>query len=80
MQGTTSQTLRSWPTLSPARAQAAWALAALVLVLLGLLMLDLLTMPVAAANNPQQSWGFGGEPPEAVMKDSGTRDDRGSIP
>jgi hypothetical protein len=25
-------------------------------------------------NNPQQSWGFGGEPPEAVMKDSGTRD------
>ena len=26
------------------------------------------------ANNPQQSWGFGGEPPEAVMKDSGTRD------
>jgi hypothetical protein len=26
------------------------------------------------ANDPQQSWGFGGEPPEAVMKDSGTRD------
>ena len=26
------------------------------------------------ANNPQQSWGFEGEPPEAVMKDSGTRD------
>ena len=26
------------------------------------------------ANNPQQSWGFGGEPPEAVIKDSGTRD------
>jgi len=29
---------------------------------------------VVVANNPQQSWGFGGEPPEAVMKDSGTRD------
>jgi hypothetical protein len=27
-----------------------------------------------AANNPQQSWGFEGEPPEAVTKDSGTRD------
>jgi hypothetical protein len=26
------------------------------------------------ANNPQQSWGFEGEPPKAVMKDSGTRD------
>jgi integrase len=26
------------------------------------------------ANNPQQSWGFDGEPPEAVMKDSGTSD------
>jgi poly-gamma-glutamate synthesis protein (capsule biosynthesis protein) len=26
------------------------------------------------ANNPQQSWGFDGEPPEAVIKDSGTRD------
>jgi hypothetical protein len=26
------------------------------------------------ANNPQQSWGFEGEPPEAVMKDSRTRD------
>ena len=26
------------------------------------------------ANDPQQSWGVGGEPPEAVMKDSGTRD------
>ena len=26
------------------------------------------------ANDPQQSWGFGWEPPEAVMKDSGTRD------
>src|SRR6516164_10371302 len=26
------------------------------------------------ANNPQQSWGFEGEPPEAVRKDSGTRD------
>jgi hypothetical protein len=25
------------------------------------------------ANNPQQSWGFEGEPPEAVIKDSGTR-------
>ena len=25
-------------------------------------------------NNPQQSWGFKGEPPKAVMKDSGTRD------
>src|SRR5215467_7028537 len=25
------------------------------------------------ANNPQQSWGFEGEPPEAVTKDSGTR-------
>jgi hypothetical protein len=25
-------------------------------------------------NNPQQSWGFDGEPPKAVMKDSGTRD------
>jgi len=29
---------------------------------------------VGEANDPQQSWGFGGEPPEAVMKDSGTRD------
>ena len=27
-----------------------------------------------AANNPQQSWGFEGEPPEAVIKDFGTRD------
>ena len=27
----------------------------------------------APANNPQQSWGFEGEPPEAVIKDSGTR-------
>jgi hypothetical protein len=26
------------------------------------------------ANDPQQSWGFEGEPPEAVIKDSGTRD------
>ena len=26
------------------------------------------------ANNPQQSWGFEGEPPEAVIKDFGTRD------
>ena len=26
------------------------------------------------ANNPQQSWGFDEEPPEAVMKDAGTRD------
>jgi hypothetical protein len=26
-----------------------------------------------AANNPQQSWGFEWEPPEAVIKDSGTR-------
>jgi hypothetical protein len=26
------------------------------------------------ANNPQQSWGFEGEPPEAVTKDFGTRD------
>jgi hypothetical protein len=26
------------------------------------------------ANNPQQSRGFEGEPPEAVIKDSGTRD------
>jgi adenine-specific DNA methylase len=25
------------------------------------------------ANNPQQSWGFDGEPPEAVIKESGTR-------
>ena len=25
------------------------------------------------ANNPQQSWGFEGEPPEAVIKNSGTR-------
>jgi hypothetical protein len=25
-------------------------------------------------NNPQQSWGFEGEPPEAVIKDFGTRD------
>jgi hypothetical protein len=23
------------------------------------------------ANDPQQSWGFEGEPPKAVMKDSG---------
>jgi hypothetical protein len=22
---------------------------------------------MASINNPQQSWGFGGEPPEAVM-------------
>jgi hypothetical protein len=29
---------------------------------------------MAAANNPQQSWGFDGEPPEAVIKVSGTRD------
>jgi hypothetical protein len=29
---------------------------------------------VVAANDPQQSWGFEGEPPEAVIKDSGTRD------
>ena len=28
----------------------------------------------AGANNPQQSWGFEGEPPEAVIKDSVTRD------
>jgi hypothetical protein len=27
----------------------------------------------AKANNPQQSWGFDGEPPEAVIKGSGTR-------
>ena len=26
------------------------------------------------ANNPQRSWEFEGEPPKAVMKDSGTRD------
>jgi hypothetical protein len=26
------------------------------------------------ANNPQQSWGFDGEPPEAVIKESGTTD------
>jgi hypothetical protein len=26
------------------------------------------------ANTPQQSWGFDGEPPEAVIKESGTRD------
>jgi hypothetical protein len=26
------------------------------------------------ANNPQQSWGFEGEPPEAVIKDSGKGD------
>jgi hypothetical protein len=32
------------------------------------------TTPTEIANNPQQSWGFGGEPPEAVIKDSGTRD------
>jgi len=25
----------------------------------------------AAANDPQQSWGFVGEPPKAVIKDSG---------
>jgi hypothetical protein len=31
-----------------------------------------LTKP-SPANNPQQSWGFEGEPPEAVMKDSRTR-------
>ena len=29
---------------------------------------------VPQINNPQQSWGFEGEPPKAVMKDSGTRD------
>ena len=28
----------------------------------------------ASPMNPQQSWGFDGEPPEAVMKDSATRD------
>jgi hypothetical protein len=28
----------------------------------------------SSANNPQQSWGFEGEPPEAVIKDSRTRD------
>jgi hypothetical protein len=28
---------------------------------------------IRKANNPQQSWGFEGEPPEAVIKDSGTR-------
>jgi hypothetical protein len=28
----------------------------------------------STANNPQQSWGFAGEPPEAVIKDFGTRD------
>jgi hypothetical protein len=27
-----------------------------------------------AANNPQQSWGFEGEPPEAVIKDLGMSD------
>src|SRR5262245_37367610 len=30
--------------------------------------------PKTEANNPQQSWGFEGEPPEAVTKDTGTRD------
>ena len=29
---------------------------------------------VSEANNPQQSWGFEGEPPEAVIGDPGTRD------
>jgi hypothetical protein len=29
---------------------------------------------LTSANNPQQSWGFDGEPPEAVIKESGTRD------
>jgi hypothetical protein len=38
------------------------------------------TRPLVGAQSPaqpitpQQSWGFGGEPPEAVMKDCGTRD------
>jgi hypothetical protein len=32
------------------------------------------TNPSMEANDPQQSWGFEGEPPEAVIKDSGTRD------
>jgi hypothetical protein len=32
------------------------------------------TVPAGKANNPQHSWGFEGEPPKAVMKDSGTRD------
>jgi hypothetical protein len=31
-------------------------------------------MKKKAANNPQQSWAFEGEPPEAVIKDVGTRD------
>jgi hypothetical protein len=26
-------------------------------------------------SNPQQSWGFDGEPPKAVIKDSGTKDE-----
>src|SRR5262245_860284 len=30
--------------------------------------------PKREANNPQQSWGFVGDPPEAVIKDSGTRE------
>jgi hypothetical protein len=33
-----------------------------------------LVLAASVANNPQQSWGFDGEPPEAVIKDSGTRD------
>jgi hypothetical protein len=36
--------------------------------------LELLSDIAVGANNPQQSWGFDGEPPEAVMKDAGTRD------
>src|SRR6516162_6607339 len=31
------------------------------------------SMFLLPANNPQQSWGFEGEPPEAVTKDSGAR-------
>jgi hypothetical protein len=45
-----------------------------LLIALGLLALILALATGIQANNPQQSWGFEGEPPEAVMKDSGTRD------
>jgi hypothetical protein len=41
---------------------------------LAVVRLDRLGRSLGEANNPQQSWGFEGEPPEAVTKDFGTRD------
>ena len=34
---------------------------------------DMVEPPELETNNPQQSWGFEGEPPKAVMKDYGIR-------